>query len=121
MICTTDKIFDFLQFQQIPIELHNDSILSQYVDPITRAPIWFVLCNKKAEQVLYERAVIIHYIAQEIEEGKIPRCPISRYPISSKDLETNERIQNIINDRLNVLSRYFEERFRVQESFMRNP
>jgi hypothetical protein len=106
-----EAMFDFLRFNTIPEELHNDCVLSQYCDSITLIPIRFAVTHQRHPQVLYERASIQAHINRELARGvREPLCPLTRDTITIADLMPSPAAQAIIDARLQSLS----DRLRAQ-------
>ena len=94
---------NLMALDTIPDPLENDVVFRRYICPITRRPIRHPVRDPNGI-TLYERSVIEAYLGDDVRPS-----PVTRRPMSRRDLQEVPGIQAIIDARLRQHQQQFEQ------------
>ena len=97
---------NLMALDTIPGPLENDAVFRRYICPITRRPIRHPVRDPNGI-TLYERSSIEAYLGDDVRPS-----PVTRRPMSRRDLREAPGIQAVIDTRLRQHQRQFEQYIR---------
>jgi len=98
-------IGDVSQISKVPVQLHQDLVLSRYICPITQCPIRFPVGDPNG-RTIYEKEAIEKWIEKE------GTSPVTRGPLDKSALIPQPALQILIENRLRFW--FFESKFKDQ-------
>jgi len=103
-ILDKDGNINLLACDEIPFCLHEDSLFSSYICPITTSPIRYVVADPTTTPAtLYEKRELIEWLK------KSPRSPTSKKDLTPEMLHARPAVQALIDNRLDSYSQKINE------------